>query len=141
GVRSIIAEALQFFPLEHGVHHERYFLPLGPRTRFLLGLCFCASCEEVARGAGVDGGRLREWARGEIQAAFDGDVDDPPGDLRREEIQALAGGDLGAYLAVHEGVINDLAAELQAIAAGAGVRFTYLDPSGALKGYATGKPV
>ena len=30
GVRSILAEAVQFFPLEHGVHHERYFLSSDP---------------------------------------------------------------------------------------------------------------
>ena len=78
GVSSILAEAVQFFPLEHGVHHERYFLTLGPRTRFLLGVCFCDSCLAMARDQGVDGERLRRWARHEIERAFEGDIDDPP---------------------------------------------------------------
>jgi hypothetical protein len=42
GVQTIIAESLHYHPLEHGYHHERYFLALGAATRFLLGLCLPA---------------------------------------------------------------------------------------------------
>jgi hypothetical protein len=141
GVRSILAEAVQFFPLEHGVHHERYFLALGPRTRFLLGLCFCDSCLEAARAQGVDGESLRSWARGQIEEAFERDVDDPPRELGRAEIGSLAGGDMEGYLAMREGMVASLTAEIRAAVAPAGVRLTFLDPSGAYKGYATGHPV
>jgi hypothetical protein len=141
GVRGIVAEAVQFFPLEHGVHHERYFFPLGPRTRFLMGLCFCDPCLDAARQAGVDGRSLRDWARTQIESAFDHDVDDPAGELTRDEVAAMAGGDLGAYLRVREATVTSLTGELREVAAAAGVRLTFLDPSGAYKGYATGRPV
>jgi hypothetical protein len=107
----------------------------------LLGLCFCDGCLAAARAAGVDGAALQRWARGEIEAAFAGDVDDPPDELTRETVAALAGGDLGGYLAMREGVVVSLTAELRAVVSESGVRLTFLDPSGALKGYATGRPV
>lgn len=140
GVRTVLVEALQFFPLEHGVHHERYFLPLGPRTRLLMGLCFCASCLAEAGRDGVDGEAIRRWARTEIERAFETDVDDPPHELTREEVAAMAGGDLGGYLAMRERVVTSLAAELREVVSAAGVRLTMMDPSGAYKGYATGRP-
>jgi len=140
GVTSIVAEAVQFFPLEHGVHHERYFLPLGPRTRYLLGLCFCDACLAEARSHGVDGARLARWARSEVERAFEGDVDDPPGQLSRDEMARMADGDLGAYMRMREGVVASLIGELRTVASEFGVRLTYLEPSGALKGYATGRP-
>lgn len=140
GVRTVLAEAVQFFPLEHGVHHERYFLPLGPRTRFLMGLCFCASCLSEARQDGVDGEAIRHWASVEITRAFEGDVDDPPHELSRAEVAQMAGGDLGGYLGMRERVVTSLSAELREVLSAAGVRLTFLDPSGAYKGYATGRP-
>ena len=139
-VTSIVVEAVQFFPLEHGVHHERYFLTLGPQTRFLLGLCFCDACLAVARSEGVDGARLARWARNAIQRAFDGDVDDPPRQLSRDEMAGLADGELGAYLRMREGVVTSLVGELREVTSEFGARLTFLEPSGALKGYATGRP-
>ncbi|HUG30768.1 MAG TPA: hypothetical protein VMQ65_09695 [Candidatus Limnocylindria bacterium] len=141
GVRTVLSEAVQFFPLEHGVHHERYFLPLGPRTRLLMGLCFCASCLVEAGRDGLDGEAIRRWAAGQIEQAFQADVDDPPGELTRDEVAAMAGGDLGGYLRMRERVVTSLAAELRVVLSAAGVRLTFLDPSGAYKGYATGRPV
>jgi hypothetical protein len=141
GVRSILAEAVQFFPLEHGVHHERYFLTLGPQTRFLMGLCFCDGCLAGARDDGIDAEGLRRWARGEIEHAFEGDVNDPARELGRAEVAQLAGGDMGGYLRMRERMVVTLTSELRDAVASAGVRLTFLDPSGAYKGYATGRPV
>ena len=140
GVRSVVAEAVQFFPLDHGNHHERYFLPLGPRTKLLMGLCFCDPCIAAARLEGVDGNSLRRWAQSEIERVFDHDVDDPPRELTNAEAAELAGGDVGAYLRMRERIVTTLVAELRSIVAEAGVRLTFLDPSGAIKGYATGLP-
>ena len=140
GVRSVVAEAVQFFPLDHGNHHERYFLPLGPRTKLLMGLCFCDPCIAAARLEGVDGNSLRRWAQSEIESVFDHDVDDPPRELTNAEAAELAGGDVGAYLRMRERIVTTLVAELRSIVAEAGVRLTFLDPSGAIKGYATGLP-
>jgi hypothetical protein len=140
GVRSVLAEAVQFFPLEHGVHHERYFLPLGPKTRFLMGLCFCTSCLAEARRDGVDGEAIARWAREQIERAFETDVDDPPHELTRDEVGVMAGGDLDGYLRMRERVVTSLTAELREVLSTARVRLTFLDPSGAYKGYATGRP-
>jgi hypothetical protein len=131
GVSTILAESPHFAPLEHGGQHERYLLPLGPRTRFLLGLCFCDACIQRAAGEGIDAGRLRTWVRDRIEEAFDRDVDDPPGDLSRSAIGALAGGDMEGYLRMRERAVTSLATELQGVARSAGVRLAFIDPSGA----------
>ena len=140
GVKSILAEAVQFFPLEHGVHHERYFLPLGPRTRFLMGLCFCPSCREEAKRDGIDAGALGDWAKTQIEAAFRGELDDLAGELTQAEVRAMADGVMAGYLGMRERIVATLTSELRDVAAQNGVRLTFLDPSGATKGYATGKP-
>ena len=50
--RSVLAESLHHHPLEHGAHHERYFVELGAAARLLLGLCFCDALPgRRARGA------------------------------------------------------------------------------------------
>ncbi len=140
GVGHLLAEAVHFFPLEHGLHHERYFVPLGPRTRLLLGLCFCDACRERARTAGVDADGLRRWAGAQIEEALTRDVDDPPGDLARDEVGAMAGGSLGAYLAVRERTVVEFVTELAEVVRGHGVQLAVLEPSGAAKGYADGRP-
>jgi hypothetical protein len=84
--------------------------------------------------------RLRAWVAGQITQAFDGDVDDPPGELSRTEVGELAGGELGAYLRMREGVVISLTAELREVVSEFGVRLTLMDPSGARKGYANGRP-
>lgn len=140
GVRSIVAESLHYHPLEHGFHHERYFLPLGVTTRFLLGLCFCPHCLGAASGDGVDGELLRRFARDRIQRAFDeGDGADAPS-LSREEVAALAGEELGGFLTTRARVVASLAAEAAQAAASEGAVLSFLDASGAVKGYATGMP-
>ena len=50
GVSTVVAESLHYHGLEHGFHHERYFVELGPLGRYLLGLCFCDHCLEAAIG-------------------------------------------------------------------------------------------
>ena len=139
GVRTIVAESLHYHPLEHGYHHERYFLPLGARTRFLLGLCFCRHCLIAARGAGVDADAVHRFARDEIQHVFDGGADESV-ELELDEARALAGGELGGYLEERNRIVWTLAAEAAEAAAADGARFAFMDASGAIKGYADGRP-
>jgi hypothetical protein len=143
GVRRILAESLHYHPLEHGYHHERYFLPLGPRTRFLLGLCFCEHCLAGAQRLGVDAERLRSWACGEIQEAFDAGPagsEDGDAELGAEEARGLAGGDLAALLDARAEAVAAIVRDADAAAAAEGAALTYLDFSGAVKGYAHGRP-
>ncbi len=139
GVESILSESLHYHPLEHGFHHERYFLELTPRTRFLLGLCFCTSCNRAAEGRGIDADGLQRWVASEVDAAFAGGTQSP-GELDRDQLAGEADSQLGAYIAMREEVVRSLAAEVAEVAREAGSLFTFLDLSGGVKGYATGRP-
>lgn len=139
GVRTIAAESLHYHPLEHGYHHERYFLHLGARTSFLLGLCFCEHCLARAQASGVDGDALQRWARDEIQRVFDGG-EDVSEELDEAEARALAGGELGGYLDARAAAVSSLAADAAAAAKEEGTAFAFMDASGAIKGYEDGKP-
>ena len=139
GVETIVAESLHYHPLDHGFHHERYFLHLGPTTRLLLGLCFCDHCLAAAHADGVDGDALRRCAQNAVQRVFDGGGDSD-GELIRDEVAGLCDGELRGYLAMRERVVATLAAEAASATAAEGVRFAFMDASGAMKGYATGRP-
>ena len=93
--------------------------------RYLLGLCFCEHCLAAARAAGVDGDAVRREAREAIERAFAGD--DPGGEPERDE-----------YARVREQVVTSLVAEV-AEAAGE-TPFEFIELSGAVKGYADGRP-
>jgi hypothetical protein len=139
-VATIIGESLQYHGLEHGNHHERYFIELGARGRFLLGLCFCEHCLARAGEAGVDGQAVQAAVREEIQRVFD---DPPPAnepEVERDGLKAIAGGELTAYLDMRAETVATLTAEAAEVAAAAGTRLALMDLSGAVKGYATGRP-
>jgi len=63
---AVYLEALAFMPFDHGWHHERIATVLDRWDRFLLGLCFCTACLNVARDADVDTERLRWLVRREL---------------------------------------------------------------------------
>jgi hypothetical protein len=128
GVTTICSESLHYHALEHGYAHERYFVPLGPRTRHLLGLCFCEHCLAAA----PDGEAVRELAREEIERVFAGEDEPDAGELERDEL-------LG-YTRAREQVVSSLTAEVAAAAREHGVEFEFIELSGAAKGYATGRP-
>jgi hydrogenase/urease accessory protein HupE len=125
GVAGISSEALHYLGVEHGYAHERYFVPLGARVRYLLGLCFCEHCLAAARATGVDGEAVRRDAREAIEHAFAGK--DPGGEPERDE-----------YARVREQVVTSLVAEVAEAAGETPLEFIEL--SGAVKGYADGRP-
>jgi hypothetical protein len=135
GVATICAESLHYHPLEHGYAHERYFVPLGLRSRFLLGLCFCPYCLEAARSDGVDGEEVRRRARRELDRVFEGGEEEPIEELERGSLAGLEG-----YLGVRERVVTSLVEEVAAAAHGGGAELEVIESSGAMKGYATGRP-
>jgi hypothetical protein len=140
GVASICAESLHYHPLEHGYAHERYFVPLGPQARYLLGLCFCGHCLRAAREHGVDGDAVRRFARSEIERVFAGGAEEPVNELDRSEVGALAGGELGGYVEARQSVVTALVAEVAEAARAGDTGFEFIDLSGATKGYASGRP-
>jgi hypothetical protein len=132
GVATICSESLHYHPLEHGYAHERYFVPLGPQVRYLLGLCFCVHCLDAARRSGVDGDAVRRASREEIERVFAGGAERQVEELERDE--------LGGYLRMREDVVSSLVAEVAAAARAGGADLEFIELSGAVKGYATGRP-
>jgi hypothetical protein len=130
GVETIVAESLHYHPLEHGYAHERYFVPLGPRSRYLLGLCFCRHCLRAGTRAGVDAEALREAVRDELELLFAGKEEEPL------EVE----GDLAGYVRAREEVVTTLAADVADAARTEGAALAFMDLSGAVKGYANGRP-
>jgi hypothetical protein len=135
-VCSILAESLHFHPVEHGHHHERYFLELGTRARYLLGLCFCEHCLARAAEAGVDGGAVQAAVRDELERVFAARTAVIEGELARESL----GDELSAYLDARAKTVTSLVADTAEVAAAAGTTLVFMDPGGAVKGYATGRP-
>jgi hypothetical protein len=141
GFDHLLVEALTFMPFDHGYHHERALIELDPRTRFLLGLCFCPHCLSAGDAAGSDAARLRRWVRAEVRRVLDrGEAltSFPPD---REWAWSGCDGELGRYLAARTDTVSGLAAAAArtALAAGAG-EVSFVDPSGAMLGYDTGRP-
>jgi hypothetical protein len=139
-ISTILAESVHYHGLEHGHHHERYFIELGARARYLLGLCFCEHCLDRAAGAGVGGASVQAAVRGELEGVFADRTLSGGADFGREELAAAAGGELLAYLDARAETVASLVAEAAEIADKAGKRFVFLELSGAAKGYATGRP-
>lgn len=141
-VTTILAESLHYHGLEHGYHHERYFIHLGARARFLLGLCFCEHCLAAAGRHGVDGAEVRAAVRDELEAGFAdaalaGRHEDEPS---QPELGEIAAGQMAAYLEARAETVATLAAEATELADARGRRFVFLELAGAVKGYATGRP-
>ncbi len=140
GVAAVVAESLHFHGLEHGFHHERYFIDIGPLGRYLLGLCFCEHCLDEARADGVDAEGLRDAARAELERRFASQPAPEPAELDRAVVEAFAGGELGGYLQTRSNTVASLVAECAQAAKSEGADFAFIDLSGAIKGYATGRP-
>lgn len=139
-VDSVLAESLHYHPLEHGFHHERYLIEIGPIDRLLLGLCFCGHCRSVASQEGVDvdalaGAVTRRLERlFETAAAYDATPDD------RDALEMLWDGELLAYLKARDGAVVAAVAAVHEELEGTGTRLAFMDQAGAIKGYADGVP-
>jgi hypothetical protein len=139
-IGSIFAESLHYHPVEHGHEHERYLIELGTKARYLLGLCFCEHCLAQAASAGVDGPAVQAAVRDALEETFASREAAGGGELERSVLADVASGELDAYLDVRADTITSLAAQAAEAADAAGKRFVFMDPSGAVKGYWTGKP-
>jgi hypothetical protein len=135
-VRSIFAEALHFKTIDHGYHHERTFVDLGPVARFLLGLCFCDSCRRAAGRHGVDGDRLQAEVVGYLDGVFDvGTGGHHP--LTREALIDAIDDEIVGFVAARLEVVSTLVDEVADTARSAGVRLTYSAHGGSAKGGST----
>jgi hypothetical protein len=137
---AILAESLHFHPLQHGYHHERYLFTLGTLANFALSLCFCDSCISRAASRDVDVERIQRWATQVATAAFDGNRIANDFELTRERAAELAGGQMAGYLGMREDVVADIVARVAATLEGSETDLILIDPSGGVKGWATGEP-
>jgi hypothetical protein len=135
-VDTIMAEALHFKTIEHGYHHERYFLDLGATGRFLLGLCFCEWCMAAALERGVDGEGVRRNVQMFLLDVFErGSGGHEPLDL--DLIGAVAGGEMAGYVESRAHSVSTLVAAAADVARDSGVGFTFSAHGGSAKGGGT----
>lgn len=139
GVDKILLESFHFQPFPHGYHHERAFVAVDPTTSFLLSLCFCLSCTDRASAAGVGVDRLR----GDVSRHIREGLATPSfAQLNNAEIRGIADGAMSGYLDSRMQTVTSLAAELvEAVDnTNADLSIVPIDPSGAIQGYAGGRP-
>jgi hypothetical protein len=139
-VTSVLAESMHYHPLEHGYHHERYLIDIGPIDRFLLGLCFCRHCRSAAAERGVNADELAAAVEARLDACFDSAAAYDPEPATIDRITTLWDGSLAEFLAARETSVARLAAAVKDQLSGTGVRFAFMDAAGAMKGYADGAP-
>jgi hypothetical protein len=139
GVDEVVAESLHFGTFEHGYHHERCFVPLGGIDRFLLGLCFCTSCTDLAKQQGVDAEAARVSCQRSLAAVLDGG-EPSPDDVTPESVAFHGGSVVADYATSRIESVTDLAAVVSEAVTEVGSRLTFLDGTGAVKGYARGTP-
>jgi hypothetical protein len=139
-VEVVQTESLHFHVLAHGYHHERFFEDVGALGAELLGLCFCEHCLAAADARGVDGAGLQRFVREELERRFAGVVAGGAEEVGRDELGALAGGEMAGYVEARTETVATLIEEAVASAAEGGARLVVEDLSGAIKGYATGRP-
>jgi hypothetical protein len=136
---QIVTEAIQFSPVVHGYHHERWPIELSELTRYLLGLCFCSSCRAglAAEGAEVSHliGRVRDCVE---RALGEGSAERQEG-LTADEVEMAIGEDAQALWAHRSRAVLALAEEVNSAARAGGSSAQFVDPSGAMKGYSTGQ--
>jgi len=140
GIDTIVGESLHFGLFQHGHHHERYFIDFGAVAYYLFGLCFCEHCLAAAAAGDCDGERVRQHVIEQLGLIFEGGPPLHADELIESELRAMAGGELGRYLDARAATVTSLVDEVAGVANERGVRFEFVDPSGAMKGYATGRP-
>jgi hypothetical protein len=139
GVDDVVAESLHFGTFEHGYHHERSFVTLGGIDRFLLALCFCRFCKNLAKQRGVDAEAARVVCQ-QLLAAVLGGGEPSPDDVTPESVAIHGGSVLAGYALSRLQSVTELAVAVSETVAEAGSRLAFLDTTGAVKGYAEGTP-
>ncbi|WP_030511087.1 hypothetical protein [Microbispora rosea] len=135
GVDTVVAESLHFGAFAY----ERCFVALGPMDAFLFGLCFCANCMRRAVDLGVNAEVARQECARIVGGVLDGD---PPaeGEVTRAALTAYAGPETVAYARARSESVTSLVGEVAAAVTAEGARLTFMDATGAAKGYTHGLP-
>lgn len=130
-LRAIQLEAAHHMPFVHGFHHEMQQVPVTPTVQVLLGLCFCPACLELARASGVDGERVRDYVRTQVEQCLQSE-EDTVGDeaWSRDYWREQIDGELERYFALRTESVQHLLGEVhQAVHAVSSVPVHLQDPS------------
>jgi hypothetical protein len=140
GVETLMLESMCYQPWDIIFSAGRTHYPYSPIARWLLSLCFCDHCLAAAQAAGVRGGELRRFVRDELTGILAGErsvLEDIP--FEPDQVGALAGGEMGAFMDVRRAVVESFVAEtVDAVRRGSSARVAAFDWSGGLVGYAAG---
>jgi len=94
----------------------------------------------AARKRGVEAEEVRDAVRAELERRFARDPEPEPPELALEWVGAFAAGELAAYVGARAATVTSLAGEAAEAARAESAGFAFIDLSGAVKGYATGRP-
>lgn len=104
---------------------------------------FCEYCVAAVNAEGVRGDRLRTYVAEQLDRHLSGAASDlDSGELSRQGVQQLAGGDLVGMLAARRSVVTSLVREVkEAVAAVSSIPVLVMEWSGGLRGAGMGMPV
>jgi hypothetical protein len=98
-------------PFRHDYHHEVIGVPTGPTVDFLMSLCFCPQCHEVAARRDVNLGAIRTWTR----ETLDHHYTDPfaaTTEMSWAELHRAVGGEFSSFLELRQEAVISLFAEV-----------------------------
>ncbi len=129
--RRMVVEAIGYLGLRHWVHHELFFAVWSEPLELLLSLCFCPACLARARGAALDGERLRRQAAALAVRLLEEEEQADPCPLTQSDVVSLLSeiDDLEHYLELRSRTVTDMARELHAVARAEGVSLEIIPAS------------
>jgi hypothetical protein len=132
-LRAIQLEAAHHMPFVHGYHHEMQQVMVTPALQVLLGLCFCGACLHMASEHSIDGERVRQFVRAEVEQRLQTGTDtDGEAAWQWEHWQDQLDGELVRYIALRGESVKLLLGEVyQAVHAVSNVAVHLQDPSSA----------
>lgn len=69
-IRTVELESFLFEGFPHFHTHEKIGIPFGETDRFLLGLCFCDSCQRYGKKSGADVAAVKKSVRRTLEKVF-----------------------------------------------------------------------
>lgn len=133
GVDAVNAEGLHFLPFEHGYHHERYFIRIGPIDRLLFGLCFCDYCVAAGSSHGVNMVSLRSEVSSRLERVLETANSFDPTDDTPRVVDSMWDGELGEFLRSRERSVSNLVRQVHEALLERSTEFIFNDPAGALR--------
>jgi hypothetical protein len=106
-------ESVEYMGFEHGYHHEKVGLPLSDMVTYLLGLCFCDSCANVAAKENVEIEKIKTYAASVVQDCFKGKAQQQTENWW-DELMASCDGEFQRYIVMRKNVVTSLVAEIRA---------------------------